>query len=289
MKTRKMKYSILYRILPVLAIPVLLGSCVRQLEESELTATVQSAAGRRVTIGVGLPAQTKVTHELVGSSIHPIWEDGDQVQVVFSLDGKEVSETFTLFSGAGSQQASFYKEDSQLSDNQPFSVHYPVTQSGWAMQDGTLEHLPESLSASMADTSEEAQLKPALTYLHVVCDKLTGKFSSAYLNKLEGDFTMYSAPGVPGAVTVSPSGGFPDGKVDFYVAVMLSGATTATKLQVAFGNGVQGVTVDGQAFDPAGENCKFSWRPSKDYAPGNVYKVENKPLVSVTAAQAMPR
>jgi hypothetical protein len=112
---------------------------------------------------------------------------------------------------------------------------------------------------------------------------------------------MYAAPGSKGGITVTPSSAFTaGGSADFYIAVMLDGSTSANgtdafgetvspKLQLAFGNGVQGISADGQAFDLAGDSYKFSWSPAKAYAAGAVYKIANKSFTTTTAAQAMPR
>ncbi len=292
--------NILKDIIPALAIPVVLVSCVQEQAAPETVVQEQAAAVRRVTISAGLPAQTKVTHELAGTSIHPLWEAGDQVNVSFTQDGQVVVETFELLKGEGTASAVFFKDDSRLGDDTPFSVHYPATETGWGVQDGSVETLPESLSANASKLGESLKLEPALTYFHVVIDNYAGgDCTYARLNKLEGDFTMYSAPGVKGTVSVAPQGGISNGKVDFYVAVMLEGPTTGTvkdmfgetvpvAFQIAFGDLVQGVSSDGQAFDVA-YGSKFSWTPEKEYLPGNIYKIGNKPMVTSTRAMSQPR
>ena len=295
-----MEKNILKGIILALAIPAVLVSCVQELAAPEPAEPEQVAAVRRVTISAGLPAQTKVSHELVGTSIHPLWEAGDQVSVTFVLGGQVVIETFELLKGEGTASAVFFKDDSQLGDNKPFSVHYPATETGWGMQDGTVEGLPESLSAQASKLGETLDLKPALTYFHVVIDDYAGgDCTYARLNKLAGDFTMYSAPGVKGTVTVAPKGGISKGKVDFYLAVMLDGPTTGkvtdafddtvpVRFQIVFGDQVQGISPDGQSCDVA-YGSKFSWTPEKEYLPGNVYKIGNKPMVAVTKAASEPR
>lgn len=299
-----MEKNILKGILLSLAIPaaLLLVSCVKEVAkpEAETPVLVQGEAGHRVTLTAGLPAQTKMTHELVGSTIHPLWEAGDQITVVFQKKGKAIYETFELLKGEGTSSAVFFKDDSQLGDNTPFSVHYPVTETGWGLQNGTVEALPESLSAHAPKLGEQLTLKPALTYFHVVIDKYAGgDCPYARLNKQEGDFTLYSAPGVKGAISVAPQGGFSNGKVDFYVAVMLDGPTTGkatdsfddtvpVKFQIVFGDLVQGISADGQACDVA-YGSKFCWTPEKEYVPGTVYKIENKPMVKITRETSQPR
>ena len=301
MNLKKHKYLLLS-----LAMTFIIASCAKEEvdvpDDSSEPAVVETSSGHPVTISAGLPAETRVAHAVSGNSIHPTWETGDQVTVTFTKDGSTITETFTLKSGEGTQSATFYNESSQLDDNTAFTVDYIDRNNpdGWAEQKGTLEYLPECLSATVSKLSDAATLKPALTYFHVVTAIPSGTtYTYAYLNRLEGGFTMYSGPATKGAVTVKPEGGF-SGSVDFYVAVKLDGttssngtdsfgATVAPKFQICFGNGVQGIAADGQAIDPAGASYKYNWSPAKDYVAGKVYKLENREFIATTAAQAMPR
>ncbi len=292
-----------------LAVPFIIASCAREADipdDNTAPVAVETPTGRPVTISAGLPAQTRVAHELSETSIHPTWEVGDQVTVTFTKDGSTVTETFTLQSGEGTQSAKFYNEESQLGDNTPFTVEYidKNNPDGWAEQKGTLECLPECLSATVSKLSESATLEPALTYFRVVTTIPSGTaYTYAYLSRLEGGFTMYSSPGTKGAVTVKPDGGF-SGSVDFYIAVKLVGNTSQSgsdifsqdvspKFQIEFGDSVQGISADGQAFqaiaDESGDTYKYSWSPAKDYVAGKVYRIADKTFTSVTAAHAMPR
>ena len=286
-----------------LAVPAILASCSREIEKPEENpqGPVEVTKGHPVTITAGLPAETRISHTYDGK-INPYWEAEDQVKVSFTLNGETVVETFVLKSGAGTQSASFSNENSQLEADMRFTVDYVDKNhpDGWAVQDGTLDHLPECLSGGATDISRPVNLEPSLTYFHVMTTIPSGKsYAHAYLNKLEGGFTMNTKPGTKGAVTVTPEGGF-SGSVDFYIAVKLEGQTSGSssdafgttvppKFQVAFGGETQGVSIDGQAFSLAGESYKFNWSPAKDYIAGTVYKIENKPFVTTTAAQAMPR
>ena len=286
-----------------LAVPAILASCSREIEKPEENPQepVEVTKGHPVTITAGLPAETRISHTYDGK-INPYWETGDQVKVSFTLNGETVVETFVLTSGEGTQSASFSNDNSQLEANMPFTVDYVDKNhpDGWAVQDGTLDRLPECLSGGASDISQQLDLEPALTYFHVMTTIPSGKsYAHAYLNKLEGGFTMNTKPGTKGAVTVTREGGF-SGSVDFYIAVKLEGQTSGSssdafgttvppKFQVAFGGETQGVSIDGQAFSLAGESYRFDWSPAKDYIAGTVYKIENKPFVTTTAAQAMPR
>ena len=282
-----------------LAVPAVLASCAREADTPEKPKDV--TAGHTVTITAGLPAETRVAHEYSNSQIKPLWQEGDEVLVSYMLDGVEKVEVFTLNSGAGTRSASFSNAESSLGEDMPFSVHYPANENGWADQDGTVEHLPESLSGTGENITAPVTLVPALTYFHVIVtipEEMS--FAHAYLNKLEGQFTMYSAPGVKGAVTVTPTGGFAAGDHDFFIAVMLDGNTAGNatdvfgenvspKFQVVFGGDKQGVSLDGQCFSISGDNYKFNWSPTKAYEAGKVYKVANKTFVATSAAQSMPR
>ena len=293
----KKKHNIL---LLTLAIPAILASCSREIENQQ--EPVEVSQGHPVTITAGLPAETRITHEYSENQIKPYWEAGDQVNVSFTLQEETVVETFLLKTGAGTQSATFSNENSQLDAHMRFTVDYVDKNhpDGWAVQDGTLAKLPECLSGEAADLSQSITLTPSLTYFHVMVAIPSGRsFSSAYLSKLEGGFTMNTKPGTKGAVTVTPEGGF-SGSVDFYIAVKLEGQTSESgsdafgttvppKFQIAFGNGTQGVAAHGQGVLVSGDSYKYSWSPAKDYVPGKVYKIENKPFVATTAAQAMPR
>ncbi len=258
--------------------------------------------GHSVTISAGLPEGTRISHVYEESQIKPYWEEGDQVKVSFTKNAATVVETFTLLTGAGTQSATFHNNNSQLDDQTAFTVDYVDKNhlEGWAVQDGTLAHLPECLSADVANITESATLVPSLTYFHVVFENFNGgPYTSAYLSKLEGNFTMYTAPGVKGAVTVTPASNFSSGEVDFYIAVKLDGRTSQTsnnifnesvppEFQVCFGNSVQGISADGQAFDVP-QGYKYNWRPSSDYVAGRVYKMANKIFRATTAAESLPR
>ena len=296
-----MKKRLIFKsVLLALAIPALLVSCQDQLqpepekqvdENKEVVSNEAVSKGRPVTISAGLPVETKIAHGLNGTAIHPTWETGDEVKVSFTLDGRDYVETFTLKDGAGTQCATFYCADSQLQNDTKFTIDYVDNKypDGWAEQDGTVENLPECLSVSGVTLSTETiTLEPALIYFHVVAAIPSGSsYAYAYLNKLEGSYTMYTAPGTAGAVTVKPENSF-SGTVDFYIATKVDG-TTNTTFQIVFGNGVKGISLDGQAFDIAGASYKFNWSPSKNYTAGTVYKIADKTFTTASAAQTMPR
>ena len=293
-------------LLLALAVPAILASCAREREmekpEENPQEPVEVSVGHPVTISAGLPPETRISHVYENGQIKPCWEEEDAVLVSFTLNEETIVETFTLKTGAGTQSATFSNDNSQLGTDTPFTVDYVDYNhpEGWAVQDGTLAHLPECLSGKAADITASVTLEPALTYFHVIASIPEGKsFTHAYLNKLEGGFTMNAKPGTKGAVTVEPENAF-SGNVDFYIAVKLVddttsegvnvfGETVPPTFQVIFGNGIQGVSLDGQAFSVAGESYKYNWSPAKTYVAGKVYKIQDKTFTAAVASQALPR
>ena len=298
---KKMHKSLLW----ILVIPAALVCCTREVidpkDEPQGVVGVEKPAGHPVTISTGLPGETRVSHGLDGTSIKVAWAEGDKLTVVFNKDTEQITETFDLVEGAGETSATFKNENSQLEENTVFDVYHASGAASWAVQDGTVANLPDYLSAKGVKLSDAISLEPCMTYFHIVLGPLDRDYASAYLSKMEGGCTIYSAPGVKGGVTVTPSDGFKSGEsVDFYVAVMISGSTASQandnfgvrvdpKFQIGFANGVQGISLDGQAFDLTAPSAKCNWTPAKDYVAGKVYKVANKSLATITAAQAMPR
>ena len=300
-----MKKNMLKSLLWILVIPAALVCCTREVvdpkDKPQEVVGVETPVGHPVTISTGLPGETRVSHGLEGTSIKIAWKDGDKLTVVFNKDTEQITETFDLVDGAGSTSATFKNDNSQLEENTVFDVYHASGAASWATQDGTVANLPDYLSAKGVKLSDAISLQPCMTYFHIVLGPLDRDYASAYLSKMEGGCTIYSAPGVKGGVTVTPSGGFKSGEsVDFYVAVMISGSTASQandnfgvrvdpKFQIGFANGVQGISLDGQAFDLTAPSAKCNWTPAKDYVAGKVYKVANKSLKTTTAAQSMPR
>ena len=298
---KKMHKSLLW----ILVIPAALVCCNREVsdpkDEPQEVVGVEKPVGHPVTISTGLPGETRVSHGLDGTSIKVAWAEGDKLTVVFNKDTEQITETFDLVEGAGETSATFKNENSQLEENTVFDVYHASGAASWAVQDGTVANLPDYLSAKGVKLSDAISLQPCMTYFHIVLGPLDRDYASAYLSKMEGGCTIYSAPGVKGGVTVTPSGGFKSGEsVDFYVAVMISGATTgevndnfgssvSPKFQIGFADGVQGISFDGQAFDLTFPSAKCNWTPAKDYVAGKVYKVANKSLSATPAGGNIPR
>lgn len=296
-----MKKKMLKSLLWILAIPAVLVCCTREVIDPKEVVGEEKPAGHPVTISAGLTGETKVSHGLDGTSIKVAWAEGDQLTVVFDKGSGQITEEFALVDGAGGTSATFRNEDSQLEEDTEFDVYHVSGEASWAVQDGTVAHLPDYLSAKQKKLSDAISLQPCMTYFHIVLGPLDQDYASAYLSKMEGNCTIYSAPGVKGGVKVTPPGGFKAGEnVDFYVAVLISGATTgevndnfgssvSPKFQIGFANDVQGISFDGQAFDLTFPSAKCNWTPAKDYAAGKVYKVANKSLSTTPAGGNLPR
>ena len=298
---KKMHKSLLW----ILVIPAALVCCTREVsdpkDEPQEVVGVEKPVGHPVTISTGLPGETRVSHGLDGTSIKVAWAEGDKLTVVFNKDTEQITETFDLVKGAGATSATFKNENSQLEEDTVFDVYHTSGAASWAVQDGTVANLPDYLSAKGVKLSDAISLQPSMTYFHIVLGPLDRDYASAYLSKMEGGCTIYSAPGVKGGVTVTPQGGFQAGStVDFYVAVMIDGATigevndnfgssVSPKFQIGFADGVQGISFDGQAFDLTFPSAKCNWTPAKNYAAGKVYKVANKSLSTTHAGGNIPR
>ena len=292
-------------LLWILVIPAALVCCTREVsdpkDEPQEVVGVEKPVGHPVTISTGLPGETRVSHGLDGTSIKVAWKEGDKLTVVFDKGSGQITEEFLLVDGAGGTSATFKNDNSQLDENTVFDVYHASGAASWAVQDGTVANLPDYLSAKQKKLSDAISLEPCMTYFHIVLGPLDRDYASAYLSKMEGGCTIYSAPGVKGGVTVTPSGGFKSGEsVDFYVAVMISGATTgevndnfgssvSPKFQIGFADGVQGISFDGQAFDLTFPSAKCNWTPARDYVAGKVYKVANKSLSTTPAGGNIPR
>jgi hypothetical protein len=297
---KKMHKSLLW----ILVIPAALVCCTREVtdpKDEPQEVVGEKPVGHPVTLSTGLPGETRVSHGLDGTSIKVAWKEGDKLTVMFDKGSGQITETFDLVNGAGGTSATFRNEDSQLEEDTVFDVYHASGAASWAVQDGTVANLPDYLSAKGVKLSDAISLQPSMTYFHIVLGPLDRDYASAYLSKMEGGCTIYSAPGVKGGVTVTPQGGFQAGStVDFYVAVMIDGSTASQandnfgaevspKFQIGFANGVQGISFDGQAFDLTFPSAKCNWTPAKAYVAGKVYKVANKSLSTTPAGGNLPR
>ena len=277
----------------VLAIAAL--SCKR--EEVDNGEQVKPGA-EGVTITVELPSGENTGFDFEGGKLKDYWVQGDQLLVTYVQDGKEVQEIFTYSSTESKPSGEFTCPDSKLTPETVYSVQHPV-KPDWSLQTGAVEDMPDYLVATdVKGPVNKATLERKVTFLRIVVAagiaQGQGRYSQATLNKVWGGCTLCSAPGQAGAITIKPkemidvSKGF-----DFFVTAMFDGATTApgqpdfffdgeTSLQpgalfrVYFSNGVNGISLDGQCFDPVGPYHKMDWIPAKDYQPDYWYSITNR-------------
>jgi len=271
-----MKKTLILVALATLAAAV---SCSKEIAKETETPAVEAHA---VTLGVEIPA-TKIAHALSGTAIHPTWEAGDEVEVVFG----STSEIFTLSSGEGTQKATFTNGSSTLTEGTEYAVYYPARDIDLSTQDGTLANLPEYLVKTGLNSLDASfTLEPQLTYFHV---KLSTKPDAVTEGKLHSRkvffeslssvklYNKVSAAGVKseGNIAVDYDAYFEeDGTptADLYIATMIEGATSG--VSNAFG----ATFMNGDFANKADvQNYELQWTPSSDYAAGEVYLTAAKP------------
>ena len=265
--------------------------------------------GEDVTLTVELPGDENTGFSFEGNSLKAYWEKGDELLVTYEKDGQQVREIFTYTATEKKPSGEFTNPDSQITDETVYSVQHPVNPD-WSKQTGALEDLPDYLLATKVQGPlGKAQLKRQVNFFHVVvpAGAAEGVYALASLNKLWGYTTVYSAPGKVGPITITPPNGFNLAQgADFFVAVMFKGETTEAGrvdftysgknteftdpvFRIYFSNRFQGISLDGQCFDPAPPYAKLEWTPAKDYIPGYWYSLEDRPVTSVTTAFTSPR
>lgn len=264
----KLAYSILF----------LAGLAVCSSCSNDDDSVKQPSQGHPVTLSLGVPTgdDTRVAHSLNGTSIHPVWAAGDQVEVVYTKDGAEVSETFTLSSGTGEQTGAFTCESSQLEEGTAYEVYYPAKSYDLSTQDGTLENLPEYLYGSASSLTAGVKLQSKLTYFHFV---FTGNYENSvssqrvYLEKSSGNFSMYKQNTTTTFYTLenqtTPFAVNSNTNLDFYIATRLDGNTSGGAMKLW----ISPLRYDFFGISYTVPNYYYSWNISKDYEAGKVYKV----------------
>lgn len=272
-----MKKTLIFVALATLAAAV---SCSKEIAKETETPAAEAHA---VTLGVEIPS-TKIAHDLNGTAIHPTWEAGDEVEVVFG----STSEIFTLSSGEGTQKATFTNGSSTLTEGTEYAVYYPARAIDLSTQDGTLANLPEYLvKTGLNSLTASFTLEPQLTYFHVKLsttpdDAVTeGKLHSrkVYFESLSSVkfYNKVSAAGVKseGNIAVDYDAYFDENgtpTADLYIATMLEGATSG--VSNAFGATFMNGDLANKAVV---QNYELKWTPSSDYAAGEVYLTAAKP------------
>ena len=253
-------------------------ACTKEANLEKEQAPVQ---GHAVTLGVEIPA-TKIDYTDNGSAIHPVWQEGDKIEVVFG----GTKEIFTLASGEGTQSAKFTKEDSMLEEGMTYAVYYPSQEYDWSVQDGTLEHLPNyMIKTGLNSLKTSIDLQPKLTYFVLNFTEAPGSVTDGALstkkvylqsdngislyNRTQGDALN------PGIITVNHEASFAaDGTptdAKLYVAAYISGETNAVTdaFTVTFMNGEF-------ANKAKVRNYSWTWTPSSNYSAGNAYASPTK-------------
>lgn len=253
--------------------------------------------GKPVTLQAGLNADTKVSHSLDGTTIKPAWEAEDQIEVVFTKDETEVVETFTLSDGIGSSNATFSCASSQLEEGMTYSVYYPSRTCDWSEQDGSVVNLPEYLVAeSVTSLASPITLSPRLTYFHFVLSAPTSgsaSYNYAIFTKPVGAAKWYKNNETEGYIAVKPQSSYNVNTsmepLDFYLAILFDGNTSEgtkdsfgdespSEMRITLqGSKPSGVNLGGVSNPtPTAPNHYYSWKPSKNYQAGKIYKVSGQ-------------
>ena len=285
-----------------LAVALLAVSCRQEpLEPAGPT------GGKQFSFNAELPGDENAGFDFEGGQLKHYWEQGDKLLVTYTGEnGEEVQEIFTYTSTEKNPSGEFTFEDSHITPETVFSVQFPATEPDWSVQTGNVADLPDYLVATdVTGSVASVRLERPVSFLRIVesAGAAEGHFTQATLNKVSGGCTFYSAPGKPGAITILPKDGFDLSKgVDFFVTVMFDGATTSPGLvdpisgsqtaplfRVYFANSFQGLSLDGQCFDPVIPYLKLDWTPAKDYNAGTWYSITDRTIVSVTSGAISPR
>ena len=237
-------------------------SCAKEANLEKEQAPVQ---GHAVTLGVEIPT-TKIANSNPGNAIHPVWQDGDQIEVVFGT----TSEIFTLASGAGTQSATFTNGSSKLKDSDTYDVYYPRKDYDWSEQDGSLAKLPNYL-VSTGNTGVDAKinLEPQLTYFVLDLNKGEAQnltLDNAYFYNSTTPFVVDSE-GNTGEIKITPATAFNydagvSSNAKIYVAVKTAGTTTGNTIGVDIQNGDHYAGVEGYT---------LTWEATKEYESANAY------------------
>lgn len=237
-------------------------SCAKEANLEKEQAPVQ---GHAVTLGVEIPA-TKIAYSNPGNAIHPVWQDGDKIEVVFGT----TSEIFTLASGAGTQSATFTNGSSKLKEGTEYAVYYPSKDYDWSVQDGTLANLPNYLvKTGLNSLTASINLEPQLTYF--VLDLNNGEakdlsLGNAFFYNATAPFVVDSEAHT-GEIKITPAAPFSytagvSTNATIYVAVKTAGSTTGNTLGIDMQNGDHYAGVEGYS---------LTWDAGKDYAAANAY------------------
>lgn len=293
-----MKKNTLIQLCTVLALT--LFGCekeapVTSVEQKEIQKVVQD--GHFMTLSLGLPADTKMTHDLDGTTIKPKWEVGDRIRVINGSNNNDGTWMILQDSDITNdgKSAIFTSTNTTVEANSSITIYYNSPFKGgknmaesydFSSQDGSYENLPEVLVARNVKIEDGAiSLSPALTRFHFVFNNTTnpgmilqdGTISSITIKKVWGtaqlgtSYNSRSKAITEGDITITPATPFTVSKddswsIDFYVAayIYISESTDAL-----FCLTLNPASADGIAYE-------YNWYPTKTYSTAKVYKASPK-------------
>lgn len=307
MENSIMKKSIFFVLLSAVLAYTLMGCAketpITSVEQKEIQEEVQE--GHHMTLSLSLPTDTKMTHDLEGTTIKPKWELGDRIRV--SGGGNTNNGTWVIASASditdGGKSAVFTSDDTTIDENTTVTIFYNSPFKGGSMaenydfsdQDGSYTNLPEILVARDKKISSGAiSLTSALTYIHFHLDQdnnpdLTsedGTFKSVIVSKAAGEIVLCKAYNVrnqsytEGEIVVTPTTPFSvskDGEwsIDFYVAVRLEQVEdySGSSLKLYFSNADYSKTNDNVVHNYAEiQHMEGTVPVTKKLSTGRVYK-----------------
>lgn len=276
---------------------------VESAEEPSLQTDVQE--GHYMTLSLNLPAETKMTHELDGTTVKTKWEVGDCIRV-YNRDTQNNNDGFWTILQAediavNGKSATFTSTNTSVTESTAINIYYHSNFKGATSssqlasnlnfsdtQNGSIESLPEYLSAINVKIQDGGiALSPSLTRFHFHFDQSTnpgmviqdGTFSSVTLKKVWGtavlgnQFNLIhgggSADYTEGEITVEPATPFVVSKDGEWSIDFYIAAYISQSTDALF-------CLTFNPSDPSGISYEYNWYPTKTYSTTKVYKASPK-------------
>lgn len=270
------------KIMTFVAIAILAAFCLACSKEIDNPVTNQpqektAIECSTVYLNIGLSEDTKISHDLDGTTIKPRWESTDALKVTFTVSATPVEETFNIDASsisADGRSARFYKDDSQLvSRDENFDVAYAGNATDWSVQDGTYANLPEVLAKTgLSSTDSPIALESQLTYFHF--DLSTAATPTEALELANAYFynnthaLIIDSSNNTGDIKITRTMTYTTGgagtNADFYVAAKLAADSNSDTFGIDLQNGDHYAGVQGYS---------LTWNAAKSYSTGAVYKI----------------
>lgn len=270
------------KIMTFVAIATLAAFCLACSKEIGNPVTNQpqektAIEGSTVYLNIGLSEDTKISHDLDGTTIKPRWESTDALKVTFTVSATPVEETFNIDASsisADGRSARFYKDDSQLASRDGnFDVAYAGNATDWSVQDGTYANLPEVLAKTgLSSTDSPIALESQLTYFHFDLSTAATptealELANAYFYNNTHALIIDSSNNtgdinITRTMTYTTDGDGAD--ADFYVAAKLAADSNGDTFGIDLQNGDHYAGVQGYS---------LTWNAAKSYSTGAVYKI----------------